>query len=414
MNPIKQNDSDSKCDVLLLFVNDNERKAVFDAAKEFDSAPKPYKKGIYAYHDFGVINSARVMGLQTRMGAVGRGASGPATLTAIQTLDPDYVIAVGIAFGMNRDKQKIGDILVSNQVIGYNIGKMDKQGQWITRSDKASASEGLYNNIQSASAYWQGAKIHFDLIVSGEALIDNDDFKQQILNAFPEAVGGEMEAMGIYASCESLKKDWIIIKAVCDYADGQKDDNKEEYQKQAAQNAATFVFHSFKYGFFGKADEHKEVSIGDENHQAPKPDVHHSAKTAQYDIYISCVVEDQKIALKLYNDLKNLDLKPWLYSKDAKPGGNKKAQMHEAIQNSRYFMPLISAHSVSQRGLVQRELNIASDILDEFAMSDIFIIPIRLDNTRLTDYRFQNIELANFTHYAEGFKQLRRVLISDS
>ena len=90
MNKINQNDSDYKCDVLLLFVNNNERDAVFEAAKEFDSAPKPYKRGIYAYHDFGVINGARVMGLQTRMGAVGRGASGPATLTAIQALDPDY------------------------------------------------------------------------------------------------------------------------------------------------------------------------------------------------------------------------------------------------------------------------------------------------------------------------------------
>jgi len=137
--------------------------------------------------------------------------------------------------------------------------------------------------------------------------------------------------------------------------------------------------------------------------------------TAQYDIYLSCVKDDQEFALKLYNNLKSAGLKPWLNSENGLSGKNKKSQMHEAIQNSRYFMPLISAASVSQRGKTQRELKIASDILDEFAISDIFIIPIRLDDTQLPDYRLQAIEPADFTQsYAEGFKQLRRVLIPDS
>ena len=137
-------------------------------------------------------------------------------------------------------------------------------------------------------------------------------------------------------------------------------------------------------------------------------------ETAPYDLFISNVKQDQDIAFRLYNDLKQASVKPWLNSEDSVPGRSEKAQIHEAIQNSRYFMPLISANSVSQRGMVQRELNIALDILDEFPMSDIFIIPVRLDNTRLTDYRFQDIKPADFTQsYTAGFKQLLRVLVPD-
>ncbi len=136
--------------------------------------------------------------------------------------------------------------------------------------------------------------------------------------------------------------------------------------------------------------------------------------TAPYDLFISSVKQDQDIAFRLYNDFKQAGVKPWLNSEDAMPERSEKALIHEAIQNSRYFMPLISVHSVSQRGMVQRELNIALDILDEFPMSDIFIIPVRLDNTRLTDYRLQDIKSADFTQsYTAGFKQLMRVLVPD-
>ncbi len=56
-----------------------------------------------------------------------------------------------------------------------------------------------------------------------------------------------------------------------------------------------------------------------------------SKATAQYGIYMSCVKDDQEIALKLYNDLKNLGLKPWLDSEDALPGKDEKNQIHQVI-----------------------------------------------------------------------------------
>jgi hypothetical protein len=82
-------------------------------------------------------------------------------------------------------------------------------------------------------------------------LIDDPDFKAKLQKEYPEAIGGEMEAAGAYAAAEFDKRDWIVVKAVCDYADGNKGENKQENQEIAAQNAAKLVFHVLEQGKFG-------------------------------------------------------------------------------------------------------------------------------------------------------------------
>jgi hypothetical protein len=37
--------------------------------------------------------------------------------------------------------------------------------------------------------------------------------------------------------------DWILVKAICDWADGQKEHDRPARQKLAAKNAARFVLH---------------------------------------------------------------------------------------------------------------------------------------------------------------------------
>lgn len=56
-----------------------------------------------------------------------------------------------------------------------------------------------------------------------------------------------MEGAGLYVSCNEHKVDWIIVKSICDFADGNKGENKAERQELAAKNAAVFVLHSLKY-----------------------------------------------------------------------------------------------------------------------------------------------------------------------
>jgi nucleoside phosphorylase len=87
-------------------------------------------------------------------------------------------------------------------------------------------------------------------MLSGDKLIDNIDFRDQLKSLFPDTLGGEMEGVGLYSACAEEKVDWIIVKSVCDWADGNKKVNKERRQRNAAVTAMNFVFHTISRGGF--------------------------------------------------------------------------------------------------------------------------------------------------------------------
>jgi nucleoside phosphorylase len=224
-----------ECDVILVFVNENEKKAVCDVFKEKCEHDPGVKGGdVLTYHNFGSIGGAKVLGLQIEMGSTTRGGSSAALPEAIKETSPQYVILVGIAFGMDRKKQRIGDILVSNKLALYEMRRIgtNKKGEdvEIKRGDTAAASERILGKFKawSSSNHWQGSPVHFGLMLSGEKLIDNPKFKEKLQNEYPDAIGGEMEAAGAYVAAEFYKRDWIVVKAVCDYADGTKKHNKQK------------------------------------------------------------------------------------------------------------------------------------------------------------------------------------------
>jgi len=75
-------------------------------------------------------------------------------------------------------------------------------------------------------------------ILSGEKLINDNSVKSILFDRFPDAKGGEMEGNGVYSASDRNKIDWIIIKAICDWADGNKSD---KWQKLAAQNSVNYT-----------------------------------------------------------------------------------------------------------------------------------------------------------------------------
>jgi nucleoside phosphorylase len=152
---------------------------------------------------------------------------------------------VGVAFGIDEKKQSIGDILVSTQLKLYDLQRIGSGS--IPRGDKPHASPRLTNHFMSfAHAGWKGATVRSGVILSGEKLIDNIDYRDSLLEYEPEALGGEMEGTGVYVPCHDKKVDWIVVKAICDWADGNKRKNKKARQTKAATNAAQFVVESLQ------------------------------------------------------------------------------------------------------------------------------------------------------------------------
>ncbi len=216
------------------------------------------------YYDLGVHGEVKVYMVQSEMGSVTPGGALTTVIQAIDDLKPQAVIMCGIAFGMQPDKQKIGDILVARQLEYYEPEKVDLHKGHILRGDRATASIGLLDRFRSGDHDWQGAQVHFGLVLSGEKLINDPDFRNFLLQNEQEAIGGEMEGAGLYAAARHLDVEWILVKSICDWADGNKNSDS---QTLAANNAAQFVIHVLRLGGWDRIGQ-KELSV------SPKPQYH--------------------------------------------------------------------------------------------------------------------------------------------
>lgn len=260
MNP------NTHCDVLLVTVTDVETEALLETAKTLTGSDYTTEPGNHkTYFDLGMIGGVRVFAVRSEMGSDTVGGSLLTVSDAIAEVKPSAVIMVGIAFGVNQKKQQIGDILIAKQLQPYDlqrVGTTEAGERKINlRGDKLPCSTKLLDRFRTTHLKWKKAKVEFGLVLSGQKLIDNLDFKNQLLVLAEEAIGGEMEGAGVYVACQQTKVDGILVKAICDWADGEKGVEKEQKQKIAAQNAGEFVIEMLKSGLL--AEQHSSSSTTD-------------------------------------------------------------------------------------------------------------------------------------------------------
>lgn len=246
-----------KCDVLLVTVTDVETKALDTALTATTGREHVLRHGEdLVYRDWGEIAGARVLHVRCEMGSDTVGGSAVTLTRALLETKASSVLMTGIAFGVDPEKQKVGTILVSKQLQGYELQRIgtDPATQASTvllRGDCVSASPRLLGRLRYAKEKYEGRKpIEFEKVLSGQKLIDNHDYRKQLERLCPEAKGGEMEGQGLYAAARD-KAEWVLVKAVCDWADGNKSKDKKRKQKTAAKAAAEFVVHALKLGGFG-------------------------------------------------------------------------------------------------------------------------------------------------------------------
>lgn len=130
-------------------------------------------------------------------------------------------------------------------------------------------------------------------------------------------------------------------------------------------------------------------------------------------VFISYARENKDIAERLYMSLREKEINVWLDTKCLKPGANWKFEINKAIRNARYYILLVSKFSVNKRGFVQKEIREALDVLGEFARDQIFIIPVRVDNTLPIDDELLNLNWVDlYLDYHGGLEKVLRSLIN--
>ncbi|MFP5041311.1 hypothetical protein [Parasediminibacterium sp. JCM 36343] len=184
------------------------------------------------------------------MGSIGRESSIITTTDAIAFCSPAVVLMPGIAFGIDKKKQKIGDVLVSERIISYEPQRIGESNTEF-RGKESPASSLLINRFRNTDWNYKigdiETKIFIGDVLSGEKLMDNTQAKNVLVKQYPGSKGGEMEGVGIASACDGKVAHWIVVKAICDFADGQKKYGKAKKQATAANSAINlceYIFNS--------------------------------------------------------------------------------------------------------------------------------------------------------------------------
>jgi nucleoside phosphorylase len=176
------------------------------AAKRCKRKPKIEQGKSFAYYRIGLCGSVEVAAVQCNMGTSTPGGSLQTIQACIDDLRPKVVILVGVAFGMDKNRQRIGHILVSQKISCYDPEKIVKKPRCapysIKRGDTTTVPVRLLSVFKTwtGEGFWDKIPVHFGELVSGEKLIDNKIFKAELRKKYPEAIGGEMEAAGAYCA----------------------------------------------------------------------------------------------------------------------------------------------------------------------------------------------------------------------
>jgi nucleoside phosphorylase len=221
--------------VLVLTATDSEDDAFIKAVK---SAGYTFVEYVGAGESVGAVyasgNTRQIIQVRSSAGSTGTSGSELTSSDAIEKLAPDYVLSVGICFGMKQKDQKLGDVLVSEKIVDYEmvrVGRTDDRDRGIRAP---SAARLLSVSRQLAMKYDKTTmRVVHGEIISGSKLVDSADLLNQLKASYPDAIGGEMEGTGIVAASNRLRRDWLVIKGICDWGKGKHSKD----QNLAADNA---------------------------------------------------------------------------------------------------------------------------------------------------------------------------------
>ena len=200
------------------------------------------------------------------MSAPARNKQGPLSAThvartIIEVVKPDYVIAIGICYGMDRIKSSLCDIAVSSMICDFTCLKVESEGQDKTkiklepRGNMPSVGNTLLNVFSSPLDFkmprphsddTEEVKVLCGPFIARPDLINDPKYKEELKRLRPDAIAGEMEGAGIMAAVENATDvKAIIIKAISDWADGTKDDTRD-WKPFACDAAAKYVHHQME------------------------------------------------------------------------------------------------------------------------------------------------------------------------
>ena len=126
-------------------------------------------------------------------------------------------------------------------------------------------------------------------------------------------------------------------------------------------------------------------------------------------IFLCHVREDEEPVKKLYHQLKEADYHPWLDKYDLLMGQDWWTEIEKIISDPHNLVVVcLSRQSIDKRGVVQREIARALDVLDDLPEDTIYLMPARLEACDVPS-RLSHLQWVDLFE-PDGFENLRRAL----
>ncbi|XP_068707679.1 5'-methylthioadenosine/S-adenosylhomocysteine nucleosidase-like [Montipora foliosa] len=169
---------------------------------------------------------------------------------AVRMLSPKAVFCVGYCGGLNKEKVKLGDVVISAKLASYAPVKVNEDGV-TERGVRVPASTGLAKLTIGADYGWRAplknpreleVKVHKDaLLLSGPEVVNSEERRDELIQRYPDAIAIEMEGEGLYTAAHRLNVEWVVIKGVSDFA--AKKSSTDSWRPFANAMAASVTAH---------------------------------------------------------------------------------------------------------------------------------------------------------------------------
>jgi nucleoside phosphorylase len=251
---------DHAIDFVLVTALEEERDALLSKIPNFMKLPQTEGDiSVYYYAEFPLPTSENPIGIYrivliTLLG-MGQLQATTATVNAIQRWMPRYILLIGIAGGVATNGIKLGDILIANQIVDYELQKITPEGtdiRWeVHRTDPRLL--GTAQNLRDDE--WKDLiseirpdpglpKRHIGPIASGNKVIAFNDVLEKFKDIWAKLVGVEMEASGVATASfqAGSRPGFFMIRGVSDLADKKKNSARvKKWRLYACDVAAAYA-----------------------------------------------------------------------------------------------------------------------------------------------------------------------------
>ena len=253
----------SPIDFLIITPLEEERNAVIDKLKTFPEFKRlpPSEKDIHIYYwvklhtTFADGSTGMYRIVVMSLLGMGHNKASVATGDAIRRWLPKYVLLVGIAGGVGENEVRLGDILISDQVVDYELQKLKPEGpevRWDTHRANPRLLEASFHFDDNV---WQKRiarkrpgggtiKRHIGPVGTGNKVIASREVLAKYRNIWPKLIGIEMEAGGVATATFQAAETpgFFMIRGVSDLANKEKNTRRvRKWRAYACEAAAAYA-----------------------------------------------------------------------------------------------------------------------------------------------------------------------------